>query len=146
MSRKTPLIVKYRLWPLWLLLMVLLGTTFLVACDRASTPSSSTSPSSAGTPSSTPSTSAKKVQVKVIEQNGQYTFTPAKLTIAKGTKVTWTNASDAPHTVTSDTNAFATSSNLEQNQTFSMTFNTAGTYAYHCAIHSYMKATITVTS
>ena len=84
--------------------------------------------------------------MKMVEQNDQYAFQPATLTIAKGTKVTWTNTSDAPHTVTSDSNAFTASSSLQQNQTFSMTFNTAGTYAYHCSIHPYMKATITVTS
>lgn len=141
MRKTTPLISKKRLWALSLTLAVLMGTTLLVACGQASAPSSST-----GTSSSAPSTSAKEVQVKIIEQNGHYAFAPAVLTIAKGTKVTWTNGSDAPHTVTSDTNAFNTPSNLEQNQTFSMTFTTAGTYAYHCAIHSYMKATITVTS
>ncbi len=30
--------------------------------------------------------------------------------------------------------------------TFMFTFTTAGTFAYHCNIHPYMKATITVTS
>ncbi len=43
-------------------------------------------------------------------------------------------------------NAFSTTSNLTQNQTFMFTFNTAGTFAYHCNIHTYMKATITVTA
>jgi plastocyanin len=114
-----------------LAVVALLGVTWLVACGGQST---------------TGTTSAKEVQVKIVEQNDQYAFQPATLTIAKGTKVTWTNTSDAPHTVTSDSNAFTASSSLQQNQTFSMTFNTAGTYAYHCSIHPYMKATITVTS
>jgi plastocyanin len=88
----------------------------------------------------------KVVQVKMVETNGKYSFEPASITIPKGGQVVWTNTSDAPHTVTSDTNAFTASSNVTQNQTFMMVFNTAGTYAYHCSIHSYMKATIVVTS
>lgn len=132
---------KYRLWPLWLALAVLLGTTVLAACGQATTSSSSGATSPSGT-----TASAKEVQVNMVDQNGQYAFQPATLTISKGTKVTWTNTTGAPHTVTSDTNAFNTPSSLQQNQTFSMTFTTAGTFAYHCSIHPYMKATITVTS
>jgi plastocyanin len=82
----------------------------------------------------------------MVENGGVYSFSPATLTITKGTTVTWTNKSDAPHTVTSDNNAFTGSGNLAENQTFQMTFTTAGTFTYHCAIHSYMKATITVTA
>ncbi len=122
---------------IFLAVVALLGVIWLVSCGQSTTGT---------TPTATPTTSAKEVQVKMVEQNDQYAFQPATLTIAKGTKVTWTNTSDAPHTVTSDSNAFTASSSLQQNQTFSMTFNTAGTYAYHCSIHPYMKATITVTS
>ncbi|HEY7418543.1 MAG TPA: plastocyanin/azurin family copper-binding protein [Ktedonobacteraceae bacterium] len=132
---------KNRLWPLWLALAVLLGTTLFAACGQATTSSSG-----GATPPSGTTALAKEVQVKMVEQNGQYAFQPATITISKGTKVTWTNTSDAPHTVTSDTNAFNTPSSLQQNQTYSMTFTTAGTFAYHCSIHTYMKATITVTS
>jgi plastocyanin len=64
-----------------------------------------------------------------------------------GTQVVWTNTTDAPHTVTSDTaGVFGTTGNLTTNQTFMFTFTTPGTFAYHCNIHPYMKATITVTS
>lgn len=85
--------------------------------------------------------------VKIVENNGVYSFTPAKLSIKVGTQVKWLNTSDAPHTVTSDTaGVFGSPSNLTQNQTFTFTFTTAGTFPYHCNIHPYMKATITVTS
>jgi plastocyanin len=69
------------------------------------------------------------------------------VTVAKGTKVVWTNTSDAAHTITPDTaNAFTASSTVAEDQTYSFVFTTAGTFSYHCSIHSYMKATITVTS
>jgi plastocyanin len=135
----------------WLatVLAVALGATLvLVACGgTASTPPTATATSA---PSPTPTTATSPtptqvVQVKIVEKNEKYSFEPASVTIPKGAEVVWTNSTDAPHTVTSDTNAFGTTSNLTQNQTFMMLFNTAGTYAYHCNIHTYMKATIIVT-
>ena len=133
-----------------LLSFSVVATLLLVACgsQASSAPSSSTSGTSA-TVGSTPTTltnAVQVVQVKMVEKNGMYAFEPATITLPKGAQVVWTNASDAPHTVTSDTNAFATTSNLATNQTFMKVFNTAGTYTYHCAIHPYMKGTITVTS
>ena len=129
-----------------ILSLVALATMILAACGggTATTPTptaSQASPTTAASP-----TSAAVMHVKIVENNGKYSFDPATLSIPKGTQVIWTNMSDAPHTVTSDTNAFATTSNLTEKQTFMFTFTTAGTYAYHCNVHPYMKATITVTS
>ena len=74
-------------------------------------------------------------------------FTLAALTVPAGTRVTWTNQDTAPHTVTSDTGAFDSgiATSLSNGATFSFTFATAGSFAYHCEIHPSMKATITVT-
>ena len=72
------------------------------------------------------------------------------LTVKLGTTVTWTNMTQAGHTVTSDdgksfdsgiSNPIAASGG-----TFSFTFKQAGTFPYHCQIHPFMKATIIVTS
>lgn len=73
-----------------------------------------------------------------------FAFNPATITVPVGTKVTWTNQDPATHTVTSDTGAFD-SKNLSTGGTFSFTFNQAGSFAYHCAIHTRMVATIVVT-
>jgi plastocyanin len=55
-------------------------------------------------------------------------------TIDQGDTVTWTFADAEPHTVTSDTGAF--SSGAQQvGGTYAFTFNTPGTYAYHCEVH-----------
>jgi len=75
----------------------------------------------------------------------RYAFTPDAVTIPAGAAVTWTNRTDAPRTVTSDTGAFE-SGRLAENQTFRFTFTTPGTYAYHCSIHPYMHGTVTVTA
>src|SRR5688572_12928765 len=72
-------------------------------------------------------------------------FAPSAVTVTQGSTVTWTN-NDAgiPHTVTADGGAFD-SGNMTTGQTFSQTFNTAGTFAYHCNVHPQMTGTVTVT-
>ena len=72
-----------------------------------------------------------------------FAFGPAELQIAAGTTVTWTNQDAASHTVTADDGSFD-SGNLTTGQTFSQTFDTPGTYTYHCNIHPSMTATIVV--
>lgn len=149
--------------PIGIVLLALVTTLLVAACGGSSGSSTSQAattpvPTAAATTAPTPTVSAstptqaastaptKVVQVKIVEKNNKYSFDPASITIPKGAQVVWTNASDAPHTVTSNDNTFKTPSNLMEHQTFMMVFNTTGTFAYHCAIHTYMKGTITVTS
>jgi plastocyanin len=82
---------------------------------------------------------------KMIESGGKYAFSPTSPSVAVGSTVTWSNTTDAPHTVTADAGSFA-SSTVNPGATFSHTFATAGTFAYHCTIHTYMTATIIVTA
>jgi plastocyanin len=142
---------------LWVFLSIALVAAFLLtACGggettTTSTPTATTQPTPAPTPttlpSPTPTPTPTVVTVKIVEQNEMYSFQPATLTIKVGTQVVWLNTSDAPHTVTSDTaGTFSSPANITQNKTFEFTFTTAGTFPYHCSIHPYMKATITVTS
>jgi plastocyanin len=70
-------------------------------------------------------------------------FNPASITVKAGTTITWTNKDAVAHTVTSDSNAF-NSGTVNSGATFSFTFATVGTYAYHCAIHPSMVASVTV--
>ena len=70
-------------------------------------------------------------------------FAPTALTVTVGDAVTWTNADDRPHTVTADGGTFD-SGNLDPGQTFTTTFETAGTFTYACAYHPDMRATILV--
>jgi plastocyanin len=128
--------------------LVVGATLILVACGgiAGGTTGGTTNTSPSPTPTvATSPTPTQVVQVKIIEKNDKYSFDPATVTVPKGAQIVWTNTTDAPHTVTSDTSTFGTTNNLTQNQTFMMIFNTAGTYAYHCEIHPYMKATIIVT-
>ena len=72
-----------------------------------------------------------------------FSFSPAVLNIAAGTTVTATNRDGSPHTWTADNGSW-NSGSLDQNESFSHKFSTAGTFPYHCAIHPSMKATVNV--
>ena len=74
-----------------------------------------------------------------------FAFQPATLEVPVGTTVTWTNQGSAPHTVTADDGSFD-SGTLQPGGTFSMTFDTPGTFTYHCEIHPNMMGTIVVTA
>lgn len=67
------------------------------------------------------------------------------LTVPRGTKVTWTNKDDDPHTVTSDSDPkLFKSPALDTDESFSFTFNEAGTFRYFCSIHPRMQGTVIV--
>jgi plastocyanin len=72
-----------------------------------------------------------------------FSFNPSTVTVQVGDTVTWTNMDGAQHTVTADGGAFD-SGPLSTGQQFSFTATTAGTFAYHCAIHPNMRATLVV--
>lgn len=70
-------------------------------------------------------------------------FQPATITVKAGTTVSWINKDDDPHTVTSDSPSFD-SSGLDLDAKFSHTFRTPGKYAYHCAVHPFMRGIVIV--
>lgn len=84
--------------------------------------------------------------VSITEQDERYQFTPGEITVGIGDTVTWTNDSDAPHTVTSDDGGGPLDSpELGEGDSYEETFDTAGDYAYHCEIHDYMQGVVHVT-
>jgi plastocyanin len=64
-------------------------------------------------------------------------FSPAIDTVSVGTTVTWKNNDGYAHTSTSDTGAWDTGK-IAAGASATTTFNTAGTYAYHCTYHASM--------
>ena len=72
-----------------------------------------------------------------------FSFGPAELTVRVGTTVTWTNRDDIPHTVVSTEKVFK-SKVLDTDETFSFTFDQAGTYPYFCSIHPKMTGKVVV--
>jgi plastocyanin len=88
-----------------------------------------------------PTTSAQDTAAVTI---AGFAFSPPSMTITAGTTVTWTNQDSATHTATADDGSWDTG-DIAQGASASITFNTPGTFTYHCAIHPNMVATITVT-
>ena len=74
-----------------------------------------------------------------------FAFAPDTVIVKTGSTVTWTNEDTAPHTVTDLGGAFGSAS-LATNSTFKFTFATAGTFTYHCTIHSMMKNAVVIVS
>jgi len=72
-----------------------------------------------------------------------FAFEPADLTINAGDSVEFINEDSAPHTATADNGSFDTG-NLRRGQKATLTFATAGTYSYFCAVHPRMKGSLTV--
>jgi plastocyanin len=117
----------------------------LAACGGSASPA----PASA-VPTSAPVTSASTSPTTGGGSEGGtaviiegFAFSPATLTVAAGTTVTWTNRDSAPHTATADDSSFDSPA-LAAGATFSQVFATPGTFAYHCAIHPRMTATLVV--
>lgn len=73
-------------------------------------------------------------------------FGPLSLSVKAGTTVTWKNNDGFAHTVTSNDGTSFNSGTLAGGASFSYTTTTAGTYNYHCNIHSGMTGTLIVTN
>src|SRR3989338_7074227 len=86
-----------------------------------------------GPKTAAPSTATQPTAANSVEIKG-FAFNPGAITVAKGTTVTWTNAP-----VDFD------SGRMSKGDTFSQTFDTAGTYEYYCSIHPNMKGKVIVT-
>lgn len=72
-----------------------------------------------------------------------FAFDPATTTVLVGDTVTWRNEDSAPHTATADDGSFDTG-NVASGADASVTFDTAGTFAYTCTIHPSMRGTVVV--
>ncbi len=72
-----------------------------------------------------------------------FAFGPATMTVAKGTTVTWQNNDNVAHTATSDNGKWDTGT-IGPGGSGSVKFDSAGTWAYHCAVHPMMTASVVV--
>ena len=70
-----------------------------------------------------------------------FTF-PTGLSVAAGESITWTNGDSANHTVTFDDGSCDTP--VDAGKTVTVTYNTPGTYAFHCKIHPNMTGSLEV--
>ena len=74
-----------------------------------------------------------------------FAFSPQEITVAPGTRVTWVNHDDVPHTATSSVKPRVfDSKTLDTDATFSFVFKAPGTYEYFCAVHPHMTGKVIV--
>jgi plastocyanin len=109
------------------------------ACSGSSSPSTPTS-------SPQPAPSGPSTSVSIPQGAAVLTLTaynPNPVNVAAGTTVRWTNTDAVAHTSTADGGAF-NSGTLAAGAHFDFTFQTAGSFPYHCAIHPGMIGTIVV--
>jgi plastocyanin len=122
---------------------------FLIACGPPmivtnSGPESGQSPSTdrtkgTGTDASQPDPAAAEVAVRIKD----FVFEPAEVTVAPGTRITWTNEDEAPHTATSNDDKF-NSGGLDTGDKYSFVFSEKGEFPYICALHPHKKGLIKV--
>jgi len=130
-----------------LIIIVLLFGIILVGCAQQGNPANTGTTGQTQTNSSAsngnPQEQTTGAKTYTIDISG-FAFSSSSLNINKGDTVIWTNKDSVPHTVTSDAGAELSSDKLSNGQTYSHTFNSAGTFAYHCSVHTSMKAEVVV--
>jgi plastocyanin len=70
-------------------------------------------------------------------------YSPAQVDVLTGDTVVWSNDSSREHTATADDGSWD-SGHIPRGMTFTHTFTAAGTWAYHCTIHTVMHGEIDV--
>jgi len=75
-------------------------------------------------------------------------YIPSLIVIEKGKQVTWVNEDSAFHSVTSGfydaPTEFFDSGYLDPFESYTLTFDEAGTYDYFCTLHPWMKGQVIV--
>jgi plastocyanin len=120
-----------------LVAVALFGVAVLAGACSSGASSSSTSTTASG--GGSPSTGGSAT---ITIQN--FSFSPAKITVTPGEKVTVTNKDSVAHTVTANDKKFNTG-DIGAGKTVTFTApSSAGSYPYMCNIHQYMTGMLTV--
>lgn len=123
------------------------------ACGTATTPSSpsqpaASQPTTTAGPTSGPATACAKATeaspnpVAVTIADLAYSPDPVQATV--GAAIEWHNEDSVPHTATLDA-VDCDTGQIAGGGTGVLVFSEAGTFPYHCRIHSSMHGTITIT-
>ncbi len=75
-------------------------------------------------------------------ESGKY-FTPLNVIIQSNSKITWKNEDGEIHTATADDGSFDTEI-IPRGSSISVTVKGQGIVSYHCTIHPWMKAKLTI--
>ncbi|HMK03018.1 MAG TPA: cupredoxin domain-containing protein [Ferruginibacter sp.] len=101
------------------IVFIVLATICIQACSKTD-------------PNDNPPVAAILSDTVTIQADG---FSPATITIAKGTKLTWKNIDTQTHSVSSDDGTSFNSGNISANGMYSFTFTSNGSLPYRCSLH-----------
>jgi plastocyanin len=118
-------------------------TVLLLAATAGACGSSNYSTSPSSTPQPAPPGSTSVTMVSGASGLTTTAFNPNPVNVSVGTTVSWLNSDGTTHNVVANGGAFA-SGNVDPNNRFNFTFATAGTFQYHCSIHTNMVGTVVV--
>src|SRR5438552_15142204 len=105
---------------------------FAIACSGSySSPSGAPSPMPSPPPAPGGPSSASVAIAVGAQSLGNRAYTPDNLDVTAGTTVSWTNTDSISHTSTSDGSGW-NSGVIAPGGQFSVAFQTAGTFPYHC--------------
>jgi plastocyanin len=92
-----------------------------------------------------PATAAANTSAEslAVEIKG-FAYNPPTIEVPVGGSVTWTNQDSAPHTATAPDHEILQSGAIAFGESYTQTFDTAGTYDYHCEFHPNMHGEIVV--
>lgn len=132
-----------------IIIVLILGGAFLFINSNKTTNAPETTSSITQSPTTTTeeaNNSEKTVEVTLTTEG----YSPASITIDKGTKVIWTNNTTQEATVNSDPHPFHTNypplnlGNFNNGEKLELIFDKTGTYGYHNHFNSSQRGTVVV--
>lgn len=128
-------------------LVIIGGAMVWLIADKANTSTNTPSDNASNTPAATNNDQVQSGTAAVVMQGEK--FSPQTIKVKKGTKVTWTNQDSIGHDVVADDAKNAAglpseNSLFGKGGTYEFTFNTSGTFSYHCAAHPFMTGAVEV--
>jgi plastocyanin len=121
---------------------LIVAAALFAGCGSSSAGGSSSSSAPATTAAPAPAAAGKAVRSATVDIKS-FKYKPVTVTVKKGGRVKWTNSDAAAHTATADARSFDTQT-IDKGKSKTVSMTTAGTFAYHCDFHPFMKATIVV--
>ena len=73
----------------------------------------------------------------------KFAFAPQEITVAPGTKVTWINKDETPHTISAKDKTFVSKA-MDTDDKYEFTFANPGDFSYFCTLHPFMTGTVHV--
>jgi plastocyanin len=80
------------------------------------------------------SAQASPARVRIVD----FAFKPASVSVSKGAKVVWKNASATTHSVTAYKGQWSKDTTVVGGSTTSFTFSRTGTFKYYCKFHAHI--------